>query len=73
MNTIVQLSAEIIDAPEPHKITKKNSASVTRIHNVHSAYFHFLLSDWMVTNMSVCILCNDHHHIWRQPLICGRD
>ena len=33
MNKIVHISAEIIDALKPHKITKKNSARLTRIHN----------------------------------------
>ena len=36
MNKIVHIFTEIIDAPEPHKVMKKNSVRVTRIHNAHA-------------------------------------
>ena len=36
MNKIVHISVERIDAPELHKITKKNTSRVTRIHNAHA-------------------------------------
>ena len=36
MNKIVHISAEIIDASALHKITKKNSVCVTRIHNAYA-------------------------------------
>ena len=35
MNKMMHISAELIDVPEPHKIMKKNSVHVTRVHNAH--------------------------------------